>query len=106
LDNEELICALISEQARSRIADEQLGIAAVRVKHLDWLVPSLVADFQKRHATLHCAGYKATPQTVRTKGLHVEAEIGREVQKRLASAALSGLTLRGKFTLRWSSKQR
>jgi hypothetical protein len=74
LDNEELICALISEQARSRIADEQLGIAAVRAKHLDWLVPSLVADFQKRHATLHCAGYKATPQTVRTKGLHVEAE--------------------------------
>jgi hypothetical protein len=35
LDNEELICALISEQARSRVADEQLGIAAVRAKHLD-----------------------------------------------------------------------
>jgi hypothetical protein len=35
LDNEELIYALISEQARSRIADEQLGIAAVRAKHLD-----------------------------------------------------------------------
>jgi hypothetical protein len=29
LDNEELICALISEQARSRIADEQLGIGRV-----------------------------------------------------------------------------
>jgi hypothetical protein len=29
LDNEELICALISEQARRRIADEQLGIGRV-----------------------------------------------------------------------------
>jgi hypothetical protein len=58
LDNEELICELISEQARRCIANKQLGIAAVHTQHLDALVPSLVADFQKRHATLHRAGYE------------------------------------------------
>jgi hypothetical protein len=47
LDNEELICALISEQARSRIADEQLergrsrqcGINQVLQKDYNPLMP-------------------------------------------------------------------
>jgi hypothetical protein len=42
---------LISEKARSRIADEQLGITAVHAQHLNRLVPGLVADFQKAHAS-------------------------------------------------------
>jgi hypothetical protein len=43
--------SLFSEQTGRCIADEHLGIATIRAQHLDALVPSLVADFQKRHAT-------------------------------------------------------
>ena len=49
LDNEELICALISEQARSRIADEQLGIAC-SLPHLgDGVVYQVCREVQRRH---------------------------------------------------------
>jgi hypothetical protein len=40
---------LISEQTRRRIADEQLGIAAVHPQHFNRLVTGLVADLQEAH---------------------------------------------------------
>jgi len=36
---------LISEQSGSRIADEQLGIAAIGSEHFNRLVAGLIADF-------------------------------------------------------------
>ena len=66
--------SLFSEQSSRRIADEQLGIAAVHAQHLDRLVPGLIADFQKAHAALHCTRHKSGPQAVSTEGRYIEAK--------------------------------
>jgi hypothetical protein len=65
---------LISEKARSRIADEQLRIAAVHPQHFNRLVTSLIADFKKAHAALDGGHYETGSQAMCTEGRHVEAK--------------------------------